>query len=386
MVCRLQRQAPAPAFYTAEPPQRSAAKGSGGIDHPAAVAAPVGISASPANAAVSPHCAGDDTRCDHCAALQQLRPRVLHLVTPDGSLNSSEGSDRAAASRQRLARLKMQGRGAAAAEQSSRAVDCGASPIVVLPATARLQEAVSLAATPSQHSSMSMQQQQQQQQCRLGISYAVGMAAAHGGSSVSQISQLAAGSTAGSPPQQARPAWVVTGRELALRLHRRAELEAAAAAANKTVAAAQPTAPLQQPAPAAAAASRTANAHLLPGSPAQAAAELYGTPAPASAASSAERGRLLPDSPASAAAGLCNSPAPAATAAGLTGCGQLLPGSPAPAAAGLHGSPAPAAAVVQTPHLNPLFEAADAADTVDATDTQPATSVAAQQQHDSVQV
>ena len=358
MVCRLQRQAPAPAFYTAEPPQRSAAKGSGGIDHPAAVAAPVGISASPATKAVSPHCAGDDTRCDHCAALQQLRPRVLHLVTPDGSLNSSEGSDRAAASRQRLARLKMQGRGAAAAEQSSRAVDCGASPIVVLPATARLQEAVSLAATPCQHSSMSIQQQQQQQlqqqQCRLGISSAVGMAAAHGGSSVSQVSQLAAGSTAGSPPQQARPAWVVTGRELALRLHRRAELEAAAAAANKTVAAAQPTAPLQQPAPAAAAASRTANAHLLPGSPAQAAAELYGTPAPASAASSAERGRLLPDSPASAAAGL-------------------------------HEYLVQATAVVQTPHQNPLFEAADAGEAVDAADTQLATTDTAQQ-HDGVQV
>jgi hypothetical protein len=334
-----QPRAPAPAFYTAEPPQPGAADSSA-------------FSATSADAALPLQGAGDCVRCDRCTALQQLMPGASHLLTATGSLRSPQLSNQAAASMQRLARLKLHGRGTAAEQQSS-GVDCGASPIVVLPAMARLQEAASLAATPCQHSSMSMQQQQQQQQCRLGISSAVGMAAAHGGGAISQAHRSAASSTLGSPSQQARPAWVVTGRELALHLQRRAELKAAAAAANNMAAAAQVAAPLQSPAPAAAAASRTAHTQLPPGSP-----------APAAAA--------------------CDSPAPPAAAAGTTGHAQPLPGSPAPAAAGLRGPPA--VAVQQTPHQNPLFEAADAADAVDAADTQLATNDAAYQQHDAVQV
>lgn len=356
-------QAPAPAFYTAEPPQRSAVEYLGFGTASPALAAPTVLSANHTDTALLPQGAEYDTRCDRCTALQQLRPGVHQLVTTASSLHSPQLSDRAAASMQRLARLKVQGRGTAAARQSSRGVDCGASPIVVLPATAWLREADAFDAMTCQHSSTV--QQQQQQRCHaveLGISSTAGMAAAHDGGSSAHNCQSTAGSSPCSPPQQMRPAWVVTGRELALRLQRRADVKAAETKAagkeamDTTAAAAEAVTPRQTPAAAKALAPVAIDAQPLPGSSA------------------------------SAAAGLCDSPAPAAVMAGPTGHGQPLPSSPASAAAELHGSPVPMAAVQQTPHQNPLFEAADAAEAADATDAQLATSVTAQQQHDAVQV
>ena len=361
MGCLLQPQAPAPAFYTAEPPQGGTAQGSGLDSASPALAALAAFAGDTPAAALPPQGAGYDTRCDRCAALQQLSRRSQHPFMAAGSLRSQEVPGPAASSLQRLVRLRNCGSGAAAEEQSSRAVDCGASPIVVLPATACLQKASKSAYAMQQHKSMQQQlrQQQQYQAASHGNSSTAVMAAADNGDLASQACQLTAGGDPDPLPPQTRPAWVVTGRELALRLQRRAEVEAAdiqaaaEQAMDRLAAAAEATIPLQEAAAAAETAFVASHAQTPAVSPATAAAELH------------------------------DAPAPLTMAAHATGYGQPLPSSPGPAAAG---SPVLSAAVQQTPHQNPLFETADAADTVDAADTQLATCGTAQQQHGAVQV